>query len=345
MSTPKRFTDAIHIGTAEFSFCKGATTRAETRPPNGFRDVGNVDVYQLQIENETFQREGAYRGKKSVDASFSIKQSLGYMIRCDELTKDNLMMVAMGTDLGDNARSALTAAAGDVMAFTAGAPSESKLWYDLLISSEQVTDLTALFLGGAPLAFTSQDTGDTITDVAHGLENGDRVMLVTLVSTTGVSILTPYYVVGKTTDTFQLSLTAGGAALELTTNGSGTYVAGFVEDTDYELDAELGRVRFLTAQTSSVYSFITAAAITSADDTYQKSITPLQESSFEGYARLIVFHAADESVMLDHRDFSCSITPANNGESTGKAPAMFDFIVKITADRGRMFTAKRTIND
>lgn len=346
MTTPKRYPDAIHIGTAEFSFCQGAKTRAETRPPNGFRDVGNVDVYQLQIENETVQREGAYRGKKAVDASFSTKQSLGYLIRCDELTKDNLMMLVMGEDLADNARSALTEQAADVMPFTASAKSESRFWYDLLLNGEQQTRLTGvLAFAGTPVAATTAETGDTFTKSAHGLSNGDRVILISLETSTGASLLTPYYVVGAQENTFQLSATAGGSALDLSGDGNATYLAALEEDTDFEVDLEIGRIRFLTEVQTNTYCYLSGPAITSSSDDYAKSIKPLEQPSFEGYGRLAIFHAKDESLTWEHRDFSCSITPSNNQESTGKSPAMFDFIVKITHDRGRIFASKRTIND
>lgn len=346
MSTPKRFTEAIHIGTGEFAFCSGAKTLAEARPPAGFRDVGNVDVYQLQVENETVQREGAYRGKKAVDASFSIKQGLQYLFRCDELTKDNLLILAMGEDAGDNARGAYTDQAGDVMAFTAGSPSDSRYWYDLLVSTVEATHLTsALIFAGAPVSATTQDTGDTFTDVAHGLANGDRVILVTLVTTTGATILVPYFAVGVTADTFQLSATAGGAALALTTDGTATYLAALTEDTDYEIDLEVGRIRTLTAVVTNLYSYLTSAAITSADDTYMKAVTPLEQASIQGVGRFLAFHAADEQLTWEHRNFTCSITPTNFAESTGKAPAMFDFIVRVTDLRGKIFTAKRAIND
>ena len=344
--TPKRFTDAIHIGTAEFSFALGANVLADTRPPNGFRDVGNVDVYQLQITNETYQREGSYRGKRSVDASYSIKQGLKYLIRCDELTKDNLLMVIMGEDLSDNARAALTESAADVMAFTALIPSESRFWYDLLVAGEQQTNLASvLVFGGTPIAATTQDAGDTFTKTSHGLANGDRVILVTLVTTTGATVLVPYFVVGATTDTFQLSATAGGAALTLTTDGTATYLTALTENMDFQADIEIGRVRFLTAQTGNAYCYLTGAAITSADDAYAKSISPLAQASFNGFGRLVIFDARTEEKTWEHRDFSCSITPSNNAESTGKTAAMFDFIVEITHTRGRLFAAKRTIND
>ena len=346
MSSPKRFVDAIHIGTGEFSFCLGATTVAGTRPPNGFRDVGNVDVYQLQIENETFQREGAYRGKKSVDAKFSIKQSLSYLFRMDELTKDNLTVVLMGEDAAtNNARGALTNALV-TLPFTAGTPSSSKLWYDLVSAGALATHLiSALVFGGTPQAATTAAAGDTFTDNAHGLANGDRVILTQITTTTGISTNTPYFVVGATTNTFQLALTAGGAAIDLTGDGSVEYLAAAVEDTSFELDTEAGRIRLLTVYDEDLFVFVTGPEITSASAEYMEFITPLQNASFEGFGRFMAFHAADEALTWDHRDFSCTITPQNFAESTGKSPGMFDFLVTITGTRGRVGTAKRAIND
>jgi surface protein len=79
---------------------------------------------------------------------------------------------------------------------------------------------------GSPLttatAVTFQDTGDTVTLVAHGLENGDEVSFPNITTTTGISRNTIYFVVNKTADTFQVATTAGGSALPLTTDGTGT---------------------------------------------------------------------------------------------------------------------------
>lgn len=72
-------------------------------------------------------------------------------------------------------------------------------------------------------AVTFQDTGDTVTKIAHGLANGDPVQFATIVTTTGISIDTTYYVFGKTDDTFQLSATLlTPSAIALTTDGTGT---------------------------------------------------------------------------------------------------------------------------
>lgn len=80
----------------------------------------------------------------------------------------------------------------------------------------------SVFWGDSNVSCTFQDSGDTVTAVAHGLVNTDKVMFNTVVTTTGISINTIYFVVNKTTDTFQVSLTSGGSALPLTTDGTGT---------------------------------------------------------------------------------------------------------------------------
>lgn len=73
-----------------------------------------------------------------------------------------------------------------------------------------------------PIAVTFQDSGDTVTLVAHGLSNGDEVSFAAITSTTGIIINKIYYVVNAAADTFQVAATLGGAALSLTTDGSGT---------------------------------------------------------------------------------------------------------------------------
>ena len=82
------------------------------------------------------------------------------------------------------------------------------------------------YRNGAATACTFQDTGDTVTCNGHGLLDGDEVQFATIVTTTGISIDTTYYVVSSTANTFQVSATYGGGALALTTNGTGTFTAG-----------------------------------------------------------------------------------------------------------------------
>jgi hypothetical protein len=71
--------------------------------------------------------------------------------------------------------------------------------------------------------FTADSGTDTLTSNAHGLSNDDRIALWsdyrgTL--PTGLDNTTLYHVVGATTNTFQLSTTQGGGAVNFTDNGT-----------------------------------------------------------------------------------------------------------------------------
>lgn len=71
---------------------------------------------------------------------------------------------------------------------------------------------------GTGLALSA--AADTVTSAAHGLKNGNTV---TLSAVTGGGIANgTYYVVGATTNTFQLSATAGGAPIDITADGTAT---------------------------------------------------------------------------------------------------------------------------
>jgi hypothetical protein len=71
---------------------------------------------------------------------------------------------------------------------------------------------------------TFQDSGDTVTLANHGLTTGMTVSFSNILTTTGIVRNTPYYVISPTTSTFQVSLTQNGAALPLTSNGSGSLI-------------------------------------------------------------------------------------------------------------------------
>jgi hypothetical protein len=73
--------------------------------------------------------------------------------------------------------------------------------------------------GSSVTVYTAVSTSvaaDTFTRTAHGFVNGDSVELSAIVATTGVSAGPTYYVVGATANTFQVAITPGGAAINLT---------------------------------------------------------------------------------------------------------------------------------
>lgn len=67
-------------------------------------------------------------------------------------------------------------------------------------------------------------TSDTITSNGHNLSDNDVLILTT--SNTlpaGLSTGTPYYVINSTTNTFELSTTQGGSAVDITDTGTGIH--------------------------------------------------------------------------------------------------------------------------
>lgn len=84
--------------------------------------------------------------------------------------------------------------------------------------------LQRTFAAESGTAFTTDFTTDYLTSTGHGLSNGDRVMVYSGTTLPApLAANTVYFVVNKTTDTFKLSLTSGGSAIDLTDNGTGTH--------------------------------------------------------------------------------------------------------------------------
>lgn len=104
--------------------------------------------------------------------------------------------------------------------------------YGYLLFFNASTGNTNNYLGYAPIngtvkGFFSVDTtltNDQLFSVAHGLSDTDRVQLYNVFSEslpTGLSEGTIYYVVSSATNTFKVSLTSGGAAVDITAVAGG----------------------------------------------------------------------------------------------------------------------------
>jgi hypothetical protein len=70
---------------------------------------------------------------------------------------------------------------------------------------------------------------DTLTSTAHGYANGDLVLLTALAGGTGLVVNDPYFVIGVTANTFQLSKTVGGTAVDILTDYTSGTVRRLVE--------------------------------------------------------------------------------------------------------------------
>jgi hypothetical protein len=78
-------------------------------------------------------------------------------------------------------------------------------------------------------------SANTFTKASHGLANGDKVKPTNVGAVTGITVNTEYYVVGVSGSAFQLALTLGGAAIDITystgTKPTFRLVATYVDET------------------------------------------------------------------------------------------------------------------
>lgn len=86
-------------------------------------------------------------------------------------------------------------------------------------------------LGSAPKTVTADDSTDALTSAGHGMANGTRVKVAaTSALPGGLTATRIYRVINTTTDTFQLSKSEGGSAIDLTDTGSGTLTVYEIDD-------------------------------------------------------------------------------------------------------------------
>ena len=74
-------------------------------------------------------------------------------------------------------------------------------------------------------AVTFQTTANTVTKSTHNYSDGMPISFASIITTTGITANINYYVINSTVNTFQLSLTPGGAPITLTNNGTGAILS------------------------------------------------------------------------------------------------------------------------
>jgi len=97
----------------------------------------------------------------------------------------------------------------------------SSAFQNLKILSTQAVNTTVPADVGVGFSDFSAATTDIITSAGHGLVNGNKITLLIDSGCAGLNQHDIYYVVQKTTDTFKLSATLGGSAIDITSAGTG----------------------------------------------------------------------------------------------------------------------------
>lgn len=339
-STHPRNLEALILATGVFEFSDGAVSVADARA-KGRRAFGNIKASSVLPEIETIEHEGSYEGKLTVDRRAAVKGALKYVIKPDEFGRQNMLIALGGNATTDFTQLAITGAAGTDWAFnTVNAVKD--YWYDVLSAAGvRVRELTVLNIGVAAVACTVDAGTDVITKTTHGLSVGDRVIFPVNVPG-GVTALTPYYVQSvPSADTFKISATSGGAAVDISTNGTSVTYSKLLAETAYTADLKRGSVRFAAAQTVALTPYITASAVVAGDNANLKGITPLQTLTRSGMGRLTLYDDTHPNkVVYDHVDFSCQVTFKSASETDAKKFGELEFEVLVTDIVGTVYTAE-----
>jgi len=92
-----------------------------------------------------------------------------------------------------------------------------------------ITHVGAFDASPALTSVTGVTSTDTFTKTSHGMANGTVVVLSALTGGTGLNVQRVYFVIGQTANTFQLSTTSGGSAVDLGTDVTSVTVTPYVE--------------------------------------------------------------------------------------------------------------------
>ena len=110
----------------------------------------------------------------------------------------------------------------------------------LLTSANNISNARAV-------SFTTGTNLVTLTTVNSGPANNSIVSFPTIVTTTGISVFTPYYVVNASANTFQVSSSNGGGALSITTGTGTCYIPPYITTVNTNANIILTSVASATA--------------------------------------------------------------------------------------------------
>lgn len=146
------------------------------------------------------------------------------------ITPDQLALSVYGTQLAPmNGVVFLNAVTGMVFEYSGSTAPTGFLMADgSSYNHETQTALALIHVGrfgyGTGQTFTVNASTDVVTANSHGFSNGYHVLVDSTVTLPGgLSKQVIYYVINVTTNTFQLSTTSGGSAVNITDTGTGTH--------------------------------------------------------------------------------------------------------------------------
>jgi hypothetical protein len=226
----------LHIGIPSgpnaFSRSVSSITNSTTLEMSGAAPTsasGQTIVIGLQIDSQAFTYADA-PGPLLVDNNY-IESWYGALYGGTDSDTDNFGTVAASpaptqTSFAVTTTSGSAPVAGDFIA-VANSGKEYSACEVASVSGGTVTCVNRLSWNGITndsVATFTCATNDVCTSTAHGREGNDGIIFASATGTPpgGLTTGTVYYVRDVTTDTFKLSTTPGGAAIDITSVGTGT---------------------------------------------------------------------------------------------------------------------------
>lgn len=147
MDTPLHNTDALLIGTGEFSFSEGATSAADANA-RGWLDFGNIVAFTPEAELTKESHMGSYRGVRRPDKTVVTENTVRYKLRVDEWNRKNVELLFSASSTTGHTQAIQSAANGAVLGFTAN-PAKLGYWYDLKTAAgARLRHITAVTFAG-----------------------------------------------------------------------------------------------------------------------------------------------------------------------------------------------------
>ena len=159
---------------------------------------------------------------------------------------------------------------------------------------------------GVPVSFTAEADDETITSAAHGLSNGDRIVILRKTGGAEWSTYTVYYVINSATNTFKISLTAGGSAEAISMDVTSGQFAEVNETAlvIQPLDNSSGNSRIWTFPRAGLTGVGSMKFSGGAPLSTQLTFTALESDAVPGTYYTTAAYAAPDSGLLD--DFSAA---------------------------------------
>lgn len=234
MTVSKKETIDFVVGKGKLIFQEGETFTGN------YRDLGEAPEVSSTIATEILEYWSSRKGMKTLVKKLTTQIKVDGKFKLSDVNVNNLLMWFLGDTITETSQGS-----GSNQSVTL-ATTALDCWRD--IGSINLTNVRPK--KNSSTTFTADDSTDVITANGHGLVDGNKVM----VSNSGgglpggLTTNTVYYVISSTTNTFQLSATEGGSAINMSSAGTGThsFTRVYKEDVDYELDAKAGMIRPLT---------------------------------------------------------------------------------------------------